>query len=336
MKRHITAKHKTVGEKNDATSEGEEGDHRCQLTSDVLIRMVNEAKQRLTDNRVFPKNVREELKDYNFTGISEETDEFKNLQDVFKCLAKKRNGEKFYSMFYSTVALRSTSYFVGLPRNAATLLSTKLADHMLSYSKKQGCTCTNSSASGAKLTEKEMAGLQYIGGYVLNKLHHKLAQSKCSRSPESQQSMSILKAGREESIDASQKLVYCLSRGGLWGITKAAEKIFLQAEKHFRSSTCNGPVLKINIEKIRSESSSDLEVKAAYGTLLLNSELRIDKHVAKDVLQSILDLYFRVRSFSYGKDIVQNYKIKTKRLKEKGLRKEISRASKESNQERQP
>jgi len=336
LKRHITAKHKTVGEKNDATSEGEEGDHRCQLTSDVLIRMVNEAKQRLTDNRVFPKNVREELKDYNFTGIGEETDEFKNLQDVFKCLAKKRNGEKFYSMFYSTVALRSTSYFVGLPRNAATLLSTKLADHMLSYSKKQGCTCTNSSASGAKLTEKEMAGLQYIGGYVLNKLHHKLAQSKCSRSPESQQSMSILKAGREESIDASQKLVYCLSRGGLWGITKAAEKIFLQAEKHFRSSTCNGPVLKINIEKIRSESSSDLEVKAAYGTLLLNSELRIDKHVAKDVLQSILDLYFRVRSFSYGKDIVQNYKIKTKRLKEKGLRKEISRASKESNQERQP
>lgn len=116
-------------------------------------------------------------------------------------------------MFYSTVTLRSTNYFVGLPRNAATLLSTKLADHLLSYSKKQGCT--NSSASGAKLTEKEMARLQYIGGYVLNKLHHKLAQSKCSRSPESQQSMPILKDGREESIDASQKLVSCLSHGGL-------------------------------------------------------------------------------------------------------------------------
>lgn len=306
MKRHITAKHKTVGEKNNATSAGEEGDHRCQLTSDILTRMINEAKQRLPDNRVFPKNVREELKDYNFTGISEETDKFKNLQDVFKHLAKKRNGEKLYSMFYSTVALRSTSYFVGLPRNAATLLSTKLADHMLSYSKKQGCT--NSSASGAKLSEKEMAGLQYIGGYVLNKLHHKLAQSKCSRSPESQQSMSLLKAGREESIDASQKLVSCLSRGGLWRITKAEKKI-LQAEKHFRSSPCNGQVLKINIEKIRSESSSDLEVKAAYGTLLLNSELRIDKHIAKDVLQSILDLYIRVCSFSFAKDILQNYKI---------------------------
>ena len=273
------------------------------------------------------------MRAYNFTGISEETEEFLNLQNIFKCLVKKTDAEKFYSMFYSTVTIKSTSYFAGLSKNAATLLSTKLADHMLSYSKKQ--ECTNSSASSAKLTEKEMAGLQYIGGYVLNKLHHKDAQSKSGKLPESQQAMSILKAGREETVDASLKLVSCLSRGGLWGITKAAEKIFLQAEKYFRSSTCNGPILKINIEKIRSESSSDLEIIAAYNTLLANSELRIDKHVAKDVLQSILDLYIRVRSFSFAKDIVQRYKIQTKQLKDKALRKEISRAS-NSDLERQP
>ena len=141
--------------------------------------MINEAKQRLTDNKVFPKNIREELRAYNFSGISEETEEFLNLQNVFKCLAEKRDAEKFYSMFYSTFPLKSTSYFVGLSRNAATLLSTKLADHMLCYSTKQ--ECTNSSASSAKLTEKEMAGLQYIGGYVLNKLHHKHAQSQSNK-----------------------------------------------------------------------------------------------------------------------------------------------------------
>ena len=64
----------------------------------------------------------------------------------------------------------------------------------------------------------------------------------------------------------------------------------MQVEKRFRSSTCNVPVVKINIDKIRLESSSDLEVIAAYDTLISNSKLRIDKHVAKDVLQSILDL----------------------------------------------
>ena len=116
-------------------------------------------------------------------------------------------------MFYSTLPIKSTSYFAGLSRNAATLLSTKLADHMLSYSKKQECTI--SSASSAKLTEKEMAGLQYVGGYVLSKLHRKHAQSKSSKLPESQQAMSIVKAGREETVDASQKLVSCLSHGGL-------------------------------------------------------------------------------------------------------------------------
>ena len=66
---------------------------------------------------------------------------------------------------------------------------------------------------------------------------------------------------------------------GYGELLRLQKKTFLQAEKHFRSSTCNGPVLKINIEKIRSESSSDLEVKAAYGTLLLNSELRIDHDI---------------------------------------------------------
>lgn len=185
-----------------------------------------------------------------------------------------------------------------------------------------------------------MAGLQYIGGYVLKNFIQACSINIYffiygSKSPESQQSISIHKAGRGESDDASQKLVSWLSQGGLWGITKAAEKIFLQVEKRFRSSTCNVPVVKINIDKIRLESSSDLEVIAAYDTLISNSKLRIDKHVAKDVLQSILDLYIRVRSFSFAEDVVQNSKIKMKQLKKKAICKEISRASKGSDQERQ-
>ena len=45
-----------------------------------------------------------------------------------------------------------------------------------------------------------MAGLQYIRGYVLNKLHQKHAQSKSSKLPESQQAISILKAGRDSAV----------------------------------------------------------------------------------------------------------------------------------------
>ena len=97
----------------------------------------------------------------------------------------------------------------------------------------------------------------------------------------------------------------------------------LRLQKKYFCKQKNTSGHQLDIEKIRSESSSHLEVKATYGTLLLHSEVRIDKHVTNDILQSILDLYIRVCSFSYAKDIVQNYKI-------------TQVASKESNQGRQP
>ena len=53
--------------------------------------MINEARQQLTDNKVFLKNVREELRAYNFTGISEETEEYLNLQNIVKCLVTIKN-----------------------------------------------------------------------------------------------------------------------------------------------------------------------------------------------------------------------------------------------------
>jgi len=45
------------------------------------------------------------------------------------------------------------------------------------------------------LSDRETAGLQYLGGYVLGNLHKKHGTKK---SPESQHAMSILKAGKLE------------------------------------------------------------------------------------------------------------------------------------------
>lgn len=49
----------------------------------------------------------------------------------------------------------------------------------------------DSPASHTTLSDKEKAGLQYIGGYVLHKLHKKYARNE---TPESQHAMAILKA----------------------------------------------------------------------------------------------------------------------------------------------
>ena len=226
-------------------------------------------------------------------------------------------------------------HFKGLTRNAATLLSTKVGDCLLVHSKEKIENHSSTCSSLTKLSSEEKAGLQYIGGYVLHKLHNKHVNTK--KSPESEQAISILKAGKARDQDSiqSQRLTSSLNRGGLWAITENAQSVFERTEHYFRDVTSDNNFQKIDVTSVISRSVHDVEVVSAYNSMLLDSELMINKGVAKDVLHTIIELYVKVRSFSFAKDIIQRHNMKLKQLKSKALRKEISRASKESEQQRQ-
>lgn len=262
--------------------------------------MVEEVKRRLVNNKVFSKDIREELNAYQFINLSEESKEFAELQNMFKQLMKKKDQEKFYTMFYSTVPLNSTKYFTGLSRNAATLLSTKVADIMLVYSKEKSVFPLKDFE--IKLCDKEMAGLQYVGGYVLHKLYNKHTISKLCESRVSQQSIAVLKAGKKQEhiMTENHKLTSSLNHGGLWEITKPAQTIFIRTEKYFRFLTSDCLVTGIDIDEIKSNSTNDSEVLTAFNCMKANSELKVDDRVAKDVLQNIIHLYIRVWSFSFA------------------------------------
>ena len=149
------------------------------------IYLVDEVKQRIVNKKVFSKTIREELMAYSFTNLTEESTEFVELQKIYQQPMEKNNQEQFYANFYSTVPLNSCRYFTELSRNSATLLSTKLADFMLGYSKEKAVITVRSFKF--ELTEKEMAGLQYFGGYVLQELHKKNIKSNLSGSKATQQ-----------------------------------------------------------------------------------------------------------------------------------------------------
>ena len=112
-------------------------------------------------------------------------------------------------------------------RNSATLLSTKLADVMLAYSKEKAVITVRNFKF--ELTEKEMAGLQYNGGYVLHKLHNKNIKSNLRDSKATQQAVALLKAGKDARLS---KADHKLNRGGLWSITKPAQTFFTRTEKY--------------------------------------------------------------------------------------------------------
>ena len=244
------------------------------------IYLVDEVKQRIVNNKVFSKTITEELMAYSFTNLAEESTEFVEFQKIYQQLMKKKNQEQFYAKFYSTVPLNSCRYFTGLSRNSATLLATKLADVMLGYSKEKAVITIRNFKF--ELTEKEMAGLQYFGGYVLHKLNDKNIKSNLSDSKATQQAVVLLKAGKEanQAMQDYQKLTTTLNRGGLWSITKPAQTIFTRTEKYFRYFTTDYPLTRIDINEIWEKSACDSEVLTAFNCL--------EDKIATDVLQKLI------------------------------------------------
>ena len=82
----------------------------------------------------------------------------------------------------------------------------------------------------------------------------------------------------------------------------------------------------IDTVNIMQKTLSDSDVLSYYELVPSDAELVPERHVSKDILQSMVILYVRVCAFSLAKDLIQRCKIKAKQMKAKSLRKEISRS----------
>ena len=219
----------------------------------------------------------------------------------------------------------------GFSQNSAALLVIKVGENMLAYYKRQKSVSTNKADCNLNLSDREKAGLQYIGGYVLQKIHNRhIAWASC----ESQQAQAIFKAGKSDKNDNTQKLVESFNRGGVWSISEPAQISFLKTEQYFRRFTSTPGLARVVITGIAQESTSDCDVLSSYNSIFAEAELEPDKHVEKDVLRNIVSLYVRVRALSFAKDIIQQYKTKSKQTKAKSLRKEISQSCQKTEDQR--
>ena len=260
--------------------------------------MVEEVKHRLVNKKLHSKAIRDELNAYQFTNISEETKEFSELQSMYQTRRSSMLSSILSCHWIQQNILMG--YLEILPHSCPLNLL------MLCLPIAKTSTVNNFKI---ELTEKEIAGLQYVEGYVLHKLHNKNTQSKLCESIASQHTIAILKASKEkeQSMSDNQKLTTTLNRGGLWTITKPVQTIFIKTEKYFRFYTSDYPITSIDITEIRSKTINDSEVLIAFSCMKANSELKVCEKVAKDVLQSIVDLYIRVRSFPFARNVVQKY-----------------------------
>ena len=137
-----------------------------------------------------------------------------------------------------------------------------------------------------------------------------------------QQCLSFLVAGKRvgETISLPKhRHVDVLNRGGLWKVNEDVIAIFSVAEAYFLSST-KKLQNKIVSKDIVNALMDNCMVLESFAKVRRSSPDNNKKETAFNLLEDLLTLYIRVRTFSYVKDKVQAFKIRNNKTKSRSLR----------------
>ena len=163
------------------------------------------------------------------------TEDSISLLEKFQVFISKYNGdaEKFYSQFYGLLyenLLPSKFEDVLLTNTLLTEVANQILKE-LSGSKYNTSSISEISLSNI-FSDNELSIIQYLAGYVVQKLYSKFKFSK-SDEQYKRQCMEILSACKIDSHD-TQIYVDTKNRGGLFKTNMYAQNIFIQCETIFR------------------------------------------------------------------------------------------------------
>nr|XP_047137442.1 uncharacterized protein LOC124813946 [Hydra vulgaris] len=197
------------------------------------------------------------------------TDQFyAETKKYFIELCKPGDVERYFSKIYADFVLGAESYFSGLQKPYCTLFATKFVDKLISHSKKVKEFCKN---------------FKNYQSLIL------LLESMLTN-------------------DIKQKLIDVQNRGGLSAVNKNMQNIFIKVEECFRIKTSFYSIKKIDIPKITNELLKSEEILSYYNNHCDASGIVIEKELKKNLLENMIQLYCRVRSFSLAKDITEKHK----------------------------
>ena len=199
-----------------------------------------------------------------------------------------------------------------------TLLATRLADELLAHFNKPSKV---QDVPSKPITEREIDALQYLSGYVIHALVRKIYKSSDYRSTQSQNLLTLLYAAKSDNVSA-QRLVASQTRGGLWSVTHECLQIFKPVEEEFCKITRGGHVTKIDGKKISESLVQRVDMVSTFETMVHGYTSSISKETRVCLFEKMIQLYLRVRTFSYAKD-----KTRSQAAKKKILRKDIKKKS---------
>ena len=120
-----------------------------------------------------------------------------------------------------------------------------------------------------------------------------------------------------KSIESATNFISAHSRGGLVAPCEGLLGILEEAEISFRKHVGIGDLTdtarNIPVDIICVSTLNSLLVKSLWDNTVLDSGIEKSCSMQKLLLENIVKLYLKVRSFSYAKDYISKYKIKEKR-----------------------
>ena len=328
----LTRHKKVHGPANDPDQNEEKTQN--SLTQECVVTFLKEEKYKAEENSCYSKDLCEKLKECS---LNEERiwllglDLWRAFKKPYDKLLRNNDAEKFYSYCYSQIVYKSQEYLPDYPEDMSTIILSKMTDKLLLKSKKKEEDSQQpSETESINLSDNEIHGLCYISGYIMHKLHKKMKNSPKWNTKTNQQIISALiatKASEIEEKECESSLIAKLNRGGLWIISDNMKSLMLTTELIYRKQTTILQNRVIEINKIADIIIKEENVVQKWQELIALSEIKVEKHVAKDLLMSIINLYIQIRSFTYAKDIVKKYKQAGKVKKEKALRTEMKRSA---------
>ena len=230
------------------------------------------------------------------------------------------NTELYYNRLFHDLMTKSADYFVDLPKRSAIVLCAKFAESLIAMRNEK---LIPSSIITKNLNSKEIAGIQYLGGYVMRKVYSRLKDiTPCS--DHNKEVMALIMAGK--STENRNTYTDDLSRdGGLWTISEEMEKIFVISEKYFSVQTGGVGIREINIPSLVDKLIQFPPLILTFEQVAASHSSSMDRKIVINTLSALLQLFLRARTFSHTRDIVA--KTRQKIVSKKALRKTIKNAS---------
>ena len=230
---------------------------------------------------------------------------FEVINKICQDFLENKDPDKFFSSYFSSVTTMAGSFLPNYPSAPSTIMMMQLGEVIFAKLNK----IEGMKRLPTPISEKEMDGLNYLAGYVIQKSMKKFKKYRDKKQAEEQAVICLLDSAIEK--DCTNDHINTLSPGALITVTEHWLRIFCKADVR---------LCKADVGSISSKLMDNPDIVSLFP--VISDGIDIQNEIKDNILEKMLELYLRMRSFSFAKDITS----KQKKLHDKDLRKEIKRS----------